>query len=228
MAGELTTVLRTHGLCIEARSQGLVVTDGRRRVGGCRIASLGSRPQLEMRYGQSMQSYLDHGPRDPLPAVLRPIRRRAQQDAYRRWRSNAVLRSAYVDVRVCEAVSQQHDALHRAQVAHRQAQFTLRQAQAQHQRASLRSVPFRDSLKEVYRQPVQAYRAFWHMAGACSLEQAIQDLQARPEGFGALRSAPRKAGLGLFTVSDTTAARAAASRLGWMARAQAYAERNVP
>ena len=123
---ELTEVLRGHGLHIEARPRGLVVTNGRRRVGGCRIASLGSRPQLEMRYGQSLQSYLDHGTHDPLPAALRPIRRRAQQNAYRRWRSDAALRSLYVDLRVCEAVSQQYQTLTSAQVTHRQAQFTLR------------------------------------------------------------------------------------------------------
>ena len=224
---ELTEVLRGHGLHIEARPRGLVVTNGRRRVGGCRIASLGSRPQLEMRYGQSLQSYLDHGTHDPLPAALRPIRRRAQQDAYRRRRLDAVLRSLYVDLRVCEAVRAQHQGLNSAQVTHRQAQFTLRQAHVQRNRAGLRSVAFRDALKEVYRQPAKAYRAFWRMAEARSLEHAIQDLQARPEGFGALRSAPRKAGLRLFTVSDTTAARAAARRIGWMARAQAYAEREA-
>ncbi len=214
---ELLAELRAHGLRLEARSRGVVVTDGRRHVGGCRIASLGSRPQLEVRYGQSLQSYVNHGTHDSLPTALRPARRRAQQHAYRRWRSNAALRSAYVDVRVFEAVRAQHQGLNSAQVAHRQAQFTLRQAHAQHQRASQRSVAFRDALKEVYRQLVQAYRAFWRMAGARSLEHAIQDLQVRPEGFGALRSAPRKAGLGLFTVSDTTAARAAA-RVGWRVR----------
>ena len=80
---ELTETLRGHGLRVEARPRGLVVTDGRRRVGGCRIASLGSRPQLEARYGQSLQSYLDHGLRDPLPPPLRSTRRRAQSSAGR-------------------------------------------------------------------------------------------------------------------------------------------------
>lgn len=103
----------------------------------------------------------------------------------------------------------------------------MRQAQGQRNRAGLWSMAFKDALKEVYRQSIQASRALWRAAGTRALEHVILDLQARPERFGALRSVPSNAGLGLFTVFDTTAVRAATCRLGWMARAQVYAERNV-
>ena len=131
-------------------------------------------------------------------------------------------------MRVCEAVQAQQQALQSATVAHRQAQFTLRRAHAQHQRVGATSEAFKKALGQVYQQPDSAYAAFWRLAGARSLEHAIQELQARPEGFGALRAARRKARIGLYTTADTTAARAYARRIGGLARGQDSAERNAP
>ena len=59
---ELQNALAAHGLHVEARPRGMVITDGSRYIGACRIRGLkGGRPDLEDRFGQSLDDFLETG-----------------------------------------------------------------------------------------------------------------------------------------------------------------------
>ena len=59
---ELQAVLQTRGMHAEARPKGMVITDGKRYIGACRIRGLkGGRPDLEDRFGQTLEDFLETG-----------------------------------------------------------------------------------------------------------------------------------------------------------------------
>ena len=59
---ELQNALAAHGMHVEARPRGMVITDGSRYIGACRIRGLkGGRPDLEDRFGQTLDAFLETG-----------------------------------------------------------------------------------------------------------------------------------------------------------------------
>ena len=67
---ELAAALDAHGLRVEARPKGMVITDGNRYIGACRIRGLkGGRPDLEDRFGQPLDDFLETG-ESPEPASV--------------------------------------------------------------------------------------------------------------------------------------------------------------
>ena len=64
---ELQAALQHHGMHVEARPRGMVITDGSRYIGACRIRGLqGGRPDLEDRFGQTLGDFLATG-QSPAP-----------------------------------------------------------------------------------------------------------------------------------------------------------------
>ena len=55
---ELASALKVHGLRMEVRPRGMVITDGHQYVAASRVAPRASRYQLERRYGQTLSSFL--------------------------------------------------------------------------------------------------------------------------------------------------------------------------
>ena len=68
---ELQAVLQHHGMRVEARKRGAVITDGSRYIGACRIRGLkGGRPDLEERFGQTLDDFLATGQSpEPIPTA---------------------------------------------------------------------------------------------------------------------------------------------------------------
>ena len=66
---ELQAVLESSGMHVEARPRGMVITDGSRYIGASRIRGLkGGRPELEERFGQTLDDFLATGQSpEPVP-----------------------------------------------------------------------------------------------------------------------------------------------------------------
>ena len=56
--GELIHALKQHGLRVEAKSRGMVITDGQRFTAASRVTPEASRFRLERRFGQKLSDYL--------------------------------------------------------------------------------------------------------------------------------------------------------------------------
>ena len=68
---ELQAVLESSGMHVEARPRGMVITDGSRYIGASRIRGLkGGRPDLEERFGQTLDDFLATGESpEPVPTA---------------------------------------------------------------------------------------------------------------------------------------------------------------
>ena len=68
---ELQAVLASSGMHVEARPRGMVITDGSRYIGASRIRGLkGGRPDLEERFGQTLDDFLATGQSpEPVPTA---------------------------------------------------------------------------------------------------------------------------------------------------------------
>ncbi len=73
--GELVGALKQHGLRVEARSRGMVITDGQRFTAASRVTPEASRFRLERRFGQKLSDYLAQDrPATPCRGVPPPDR----------------------------------------------------------------------------------------------------------------------------------------------------------
>ena len=116
---ELQAVLRDHGMHVEARPKGMVITDGSRYIGACRIYGLkGGRPDLEDRFGQPLEEFLSTG-RSPLPLPMTSwvwkVRVDALYHARRHFNRTPELYAVYKDSVQWRAERAQEASLRRAE-----------------------------------------------------------------------------------------------------------------
>jgi len=191
---ELEARLAAHGLRVEGKGQGLVVTDGAHEVKASRVARDFSLRRLEDRFGA------------PYPHREQLTETRARREA---GLSDAAVEVA-ATARECERV----DALTR-HAFHVQEALSRLGAERMGFAHSAESIvrargAFDQGLAYVYRDPEaagQLIRSTGDTLGAGRVEALIRD---EPERFGALRTVPQARAFGLLTVDDDAAARSSA------------------
>jgi len=202
---ELEETLARHGLRIERKGQGLVITDGTHHVKASRVARDLSLRQLETRFGVP---YAEREPFDPAREPLNPAVREVVSalDEHERV---AGLRTERA--RADEELSTARRRLER-----------LDAAIARVERASQR---FESALSRVYREPGAARAQFERAGAEIGAPRAVALLEGEPERFGVLKTVERRRALGLGVAHDDRPARAAAPRAAFVAREVAEAER---
>jgi hypothetical protein len=205
---ELHETLAAHGLRLERKGQGLVITDGEDQAKASRVARDLSLRRLEARFG-----------------VAYPEREPPGQTRHRA-RSSA---SPAVE-RVREAVKQ-HEEATALRAERNRAEQELAAARERRHRLSTAiervqggSERFDAALARVYRDPVAARESFARIRAKLGIERTGALLEAEPERFGSLRSVERPWALGLLVTHDDAAARAAAPGAAFQARELAEAK----
>jgi hypothetical protein len=191
---ELEARLAAHGLRVEGKGQGLVVTDGAHEVKASRVARDLSLRRLENRFGA-------------------PYPHREQLNGTRATRE-AGLSDAVAQVAASARESERVDALTQ-HVFRLQQGLSLLGAQRMEFAHSEESIvraraAFDHGLTYVYRDPEaarQLIRSAGDTLGAVRVEALIRE---DPERFGALRTVPQARTFGLLTVDDNAAARSSA------------------
>ena len=141
---ELQAILEHHGMHVEARPRGMVITDSRRYIGACRIRALkGGRPDLEERFGQTLDDFLATGVSpEPVPMAdwVWKVRLDSLHHARRHFNKTPELYALYRDTLAWQAAERarmnlerqerelawHRSALRRAERAERQAAHTRR------------------------------------------------------------------------------------------------------
>ncbi len=185
--GELERRLERHGLRVETKGAGLVVTDGRQHVKASSVDRGASRAKLEQRFGGSLAAS------------------RAEREAF--GRASPEVREVVRDLHRLERgqwTGQDH-----GQATRHAGDASARRDQLRWnvERAEQASRAFDKALGDVYRDPARARQGFEAFARQRGAESAAQEMQRRPEQFGQLRAQEQRRAWGLIRSQDTTAAR---------------------
>ncbi len=185
--GDLERRLERHGLRVEAKGAGLVVTDGRQHVKASGVDRGASRAKLEQRFGRSLADS------------------RAEREAF--GRASPEVRDVVRDLHTLERgqwTGQDH-----GQATRHAGDASARRDQLRWdvERAQQASRDFDKALGDVYRDPVRARQEFEAFARQRGTESAAQEMRQRPEQFGQLRAQEQRRAWGLIRSQDTTAAR---------------------
>ncbi len=186
---ELEERLAAHGLRLERKGQGLVITDGTHQVKASRVARDLSLRRLEERF------------RAPYPG-------REEEQARREPPSHDVaqLQGALAEYERVAALEQERDRatndLHATQAQRYELDRAVQAVQAAEE-------AFDRALATVYRDPSAAREQLRKTLVQVGPERAAQRLEAEPERFGALRTVDEARALGLLVRRDPTRARRA-------------------
>jgi hypothetical protein len=187
---ELDRRLARHGLRVQARGNGMVVTDGKQIVTASSVDRKNgtSRAALEKRFGGKLAEHRRKPPepqRAPPahPELVRDLRKLEQ----RQWTRE-------------DHIRQQHIV-----AAERARTDSMRWARDRAQGAAER---FEEALRPVYRDPRKARAEFEQAARDLGADRAAQLLHQQPERFGELRTVEQRRLLGVVRTQDDTAARA--------------------
>jgi hypothetical protein len=183
---ELQERLAAHGLRLERKGQGLVITDGEHRVKASRVARDLSLLRLEQRFGV------------PFPGRERAIAEREQSADVRQ------LRGAVEEVARVDAITQEQARVYQELETVRQQGYTLERATTAHREAD---GAFGRALQRVYAKPDLARAQIETAAGELGAARARELLATEPERFGPLHAVKRPHVFGLITTYDDTAAR---------------------
>jgi relaxase-like protein/DNA relaxase TraI-like protein len=205
---ELEARLAEHGLRLERKGQGLVITDGEHQVKASRVARELSLRQLEARFGIA---YPDREP----PARARERARSSASPAVER------VREALKEHEEAAALRAERDRVEHDLAAARDRRQRLDTAMERVQGGSER---FDAALARVYRDPVAARESFARTRAELGIERASALLEAEPERYGALRSVERPRAFGLVVTHDDAPTRAAAPGAAFQARELAEAK----
>lgn len=190
---ELEARLAARGLRIEAKGQGIVITDGQHEVKASRVARDLSLRRLEERFGAPLPEREGEQrvvrPREPLTPAVTEVHSAIRE--YERVAATRHARSAIdTDVTTLRGQLWQFERATKA-LAHTGEQFGA-------------------ALSAVYRDPESAREAIRAASAQVGPDRAHQLLHEEPQRFGALRTVGQPRAFGLVTVADDTAARAAA------------------
>ncbi len=205
--GELEKTLATHGLHLERKGQGLVITDGTHHVKASRVARDLSLRRLEERF------------RAPYPGREEELAAREPPSP-----DVAQLRGALAEYERVAALEHERDRatkeLYAAQARRSNLDHAITAVQAAEQ-------DFDRALARVYRDPPAAREQVRKAVAQAGPERAAEWLTADPERFGALRTVDRPRALGLGVRHDEAPARLEARRAAAHGRALAEAERRA-
>jgi hypothetical protein len=202
---ELDETLAAHGLRLERKGQGLVITDGERQVKASRVARDLSLHRLEERFRAPYSGReQEQATREPLsPAVQQvasAVGERERVAALRTERSRAE-----------QDLATARDRLQRFEAAMEHVQYASQQFDA--------------ALARVYWEPGAARARLMRLSAELGAEQAAARLQTAPERVGVLKTIERPRALGLVRTQDDGPARSAAPSAAFRSRELAEAER---
>lgn len=203
---ELEETLAAHGLHLERKGQGLVITDGERQVKASRVARDLALRQLEARFGvayRGLEASEQTLPDSELSPTVKQVRR-AFRERDRVASLKAERSSAEQDVAV--------------------ARDRLQDLDAGTERVRHTSVQLDVALARVYREPAAARERFARTTAEIGAERATVLLRTEPERFGVLKTVEQPRALGLLVRHDDTLARSAVPGAAFRARKLAEAE----
>jgi hypothetical protein len=204
---ELEEQLAAHGLRLERKGQGLVITDGTHQVKASRVARDLSLRRLEERF------------RAPYPGRDAEQARREPPS-----RDVAQLQGALAEYERVAALEHERDRatkeLYAAQARRSNLDHAITAVQAAEK-------DFDRALARVYRDPPAAREQFRNAVAQAGPERAAEWLTAEPERFGALLTVDRPRALGLGVRRDEAPARREARRAAAHGRALAETERRA-
>ncbi len=208
---ELEATLAAHGLRLERKGQGLIITDGVHQVKASRVARDLSLRQLEARFGVAYPE------REPPP----PARQRGRQSL------SPALEQVTSALDEHERVTARRTERTRAEQELAGARDRLQRLDGAMERVRQASQRFDTALARVYREPVAARASFARTSGELGAERAAALLDAEPERLGVLKTIDRRRALGLGVVHDDAQARSAAAGAASRARELAEAEHTL-
>jgi hypothetical protein len=206
--GELDRRLSRHGLRVQARGAGMVVTDGREAVKASSVDGEASRGALERRFGQTLAEHrrtapeLERNPPGP-PGLVRDLRELERRTWTREDHKRAV----------------NHTAATRARAD------SLRWAR---ERADAASGRFDAALGTCYEDARKARAGFNRMAREQGVDRAVAIMRDRPEHFGYLNTVEQRKLMGLLITRDDSFARMRASNAAALGREAAEARSKAP
>ncbi len=204
---ELEEAISAHGLRLERKGQGLVITDGTHQVKASRVARDLSLRRLEERF------------RMPYPGREAEQARREPPS-----RDVAQLQGALAEYERVAALEHERDRATKELSAAQARRSALDHAITAVQAAEK---DFDRALARVYRDPPAAREQFRNAIAQAGPERAAEWFTAEPERFGALLTVDRPRALGLGVRRDEAPARCEARRAAASGRALAEAERHA-
>ncbi len=205
---ELDERLAAHGLRLERKGQGLVITDGEHQVKASRVARDLSLRRLEARFGVP---YPEREPSQGAPERARQSLSPAVEQVRNAIDEHERVAALKTDrTRAEQDLATARDRLQR-----------LDGAMERVQQASRR---FDAALARVYQEPAAARASVARTSAELGAERTAALLQTEPERFGALTTVERHRALGLIHTHDDAPARAAASTAASRAHELAEAE----
>jgi len=195
---QLEATLARHGLRLERKGQGLVITDGKQQVKASRVARDLSLRRLEQRFG------VPYPEREPSARAREPLTPAVEQ-----------VTKALDEHEGLAALKAERTRADQELAAARERLQRLNGAMERVRRASER---FDAALARVYKDPTAARARFTRTAVEIGAERATTLLRAEPEQFGALKTVERRRALGLGVAHDTQPARLAAPSVAARAR----------
>lgn len=205
---ELDRRLERHGLRIEARGAGMVLTDGKQNVKASSVDREASRGKLEKRFGLSLA---EHRARSRDVEGMSPEAREILRDLHtldrRRWLKADLAR----EMERLEA-----------------ARARLDEQRWARERADKASRAFGQALEDVYQEPAKARAAFEERARRQGSERAAEEMRERPEQYGHLREVEQRRLFGLARTRDLSQARERARNAAELGREAAVVSAAAP
>lgn len=205
---ELHTRLGEHGLGIERKGQGLVITDGDTQVKASRVHRDLSFGQLQARLGPYRVREIQP---DISSATERPVQTHGSATAHFRGGDVGIGaprdrdRSAEIAeaARIADRVHRLESLHFRAEHAHQNYQAGLRNLESAAKEARTAPRAFDTILTRVYVRPDEARARFDALARSAGPDAARQRMCSAPRSFGELRRHARPVAWGLVKVRDT-------------------------
>jgi hypothetical protein len=205
---ELDRRLARHGLRVQPRGNGMVVTDGKQSVTASSVHRSASRGALETRFGEKLA---EHRRKPPEPQRAPPAQPELVRDLRtlerRQWSREDLVRQQHI----VAAERARTDSMHWARL-----------------RAHGAAERFEEALRPVYRAPKKARVEFEQTARDLGVERAVQLLRQQPERFGELRTVEQRRLLGVIRTQDDSAARRMVPNAAELGREAAQAAAAAP
>jgi hypothetical protein len=206
--GELDRRLERHGLRVEPRGAGMVVTDGREAVKASSVDRAASRGALERRFGQTLSEHRRSAPdlERNLPGPPGLVQDLSEMER-RSWTRDDHTRAT------------NHTAAARARAD------SMRWAV---ERATAAGSRFDAALETCYEDARRARAGFDRMAREHGVEKAVRTLRERPEHFGYLNTQEQRRMMGLLITRNDSFARMRATNAAELGREAVEARAKAP
>ncbi len=203
---DLENRLNDHGLRLERKSQGLVITDGEYEVKASLVARDLSLRRLEGRFGGSYEEHRN----ERAPRGLESTERDVTDSVLRRHESvSPAVAEVASAIRERERLDALYKELSNASSEKSSIQYQVNELSLQAERIKRASQDVAAEFRRVYREPGAAHSQFLE-AAEFNGQRAVATFRSSPEVFGELLTSERKRAFGLLIETYNDPARHAA------------------